>query len=1124
MAAESVQGKDYNGFVIEATPASLSSHKGLFSKDTARSSQRTGESLAIHDAPLFSRRPAGRRWPPGSTSNDAPKYRIQQGQGDHYRSIAQEFNPFINYSASASTIELHPTRDGYEQGSEEALFNFWTINSLPLGVHNRMDLLRNGVRSDLGYSGPSESLDEPDGRTDERTSGAIHQNHSAASTTKPTPTMGPLPWFTDSYQMDSPQRIMVENLIEKINDDTRPLTLQKLASDLQALGRATLLRWGLPLMFVDAPVNQEDTIGTGLDVLISTLPHSTNKQWAGTLADLLLEGDMLKYVDRSNVGCLYQHITVPNPPTWSTRAQSKKGGRLELMAEEKRLRKASTISFEQWRTSTRRFRLQLAMARVTGVMPDGQDYMMFMRHCQRAGRLQELEMTFHHYMDFHPNAPGHMSSERQRSHEDFAKEPEIETEQVFREYIKSLVRQGRMEHAQDVFNGMKRSGVVPSNTTFGVLIDGYGRNLNLKMLRYTLKELFASGREPTVEIYTSLMSNYIRAGELKRADQVYRHLQSRNNLRMDAQCRNVVDNLIRLRGGLIPPRTDLNVALDGDPDDDLFALKEKSKKKQNDIIHHNHRLKRYVDAMNMPQFVTVYKQLAKSGLRPNTVTYNILQDALSSCGQLEDGLLVLEHMKRSQEAQPDVVTFSTLINSAVREKDANTGWGLYGEMREHSIDPTIHTYVTLFDLISLDPSTKVGRAITRHHFIRGGHRVRFPVKTSMEDTIGLLFASELYSQLLNQGLEPNQHVFCSLLNLAVSHGFMELSQHVYREMLYRNVQPNTAILTTLIKGFAIRKDFESGWRVWEHMLENNIPRNVVTYHHLVRLCKRSLQALAEEEDEKPQEVPLRQEQPKQVKQTMQSRKQQPHDPKEHQRSSPPSPLGPAPQLLQEGDAKVKTEPTLHAEEEPSKATKLTKKEKRERQKGERALQQKSKELDDRAKLAEMALEMIREQMQHDQVHWSRLLQFRRREKNRKVWHPIVHETGPLVAVLDEGLSSAWSMEPKKVHGTDPKEEARDRPVGLLETAWTDPDAAVMIKTIFTGGGDRFVPKRSPSRSLTLKWDPEAKMPILLKDWLKKHENKDNKAAVSGRQAQIPKPPVAEIGGSSRCASAIASAE
>ncbi|KAK3817410.1 MAG: hypothetical protein J3Q66DRAFT_430826 [Benniella sp.] len=139
------------------------------------------------------------------------------------------------------------------------------------------------------------------------------------------------------------------------------------------------------------------------------------------------------------------------------------------------------------------------------------------------------------------------------------------------------------------------------------------------------------------------MSNYIRAGELKRADQVYRHLQSRINLRMDAQCKNVMDNLIRLRGGLMPQRTDLNVVLDDDPQDDLFARKK------------------------------IYKQLTKSGLRPNMVTYNILQDALYNCGQPEDGLLVLEHMKRPQETQPDVVTFSTLINSAVMEKDANTG-------------------------------------------------------------------------------------------------------------------------------------------------------------------------------------------------------------------------------------------------------------------------------------------------------------------------------------------------------------------------------------------------------------------------------------------------------------------
>jgi len=43
------------------------------------------------------------------------------------------------------------------------------------------------------------------------------------------------------------------------------------------------------------------------------------------------------------------------------------------------------------------------MARVTGIVQHGTDGMLFMR-------LEEHEVTFHCYLDFHPNAPGRLPS------------------------------------------------------------------------------------------------------------------------------------------------------------------------------------------------------------------------------------------------------------------------------------------------------------------------------------------------------------------------------------------------------------------------------------------------------------------------------------------------------------------------------------------------------------------------------------------------------------------------------------------------------------------------------------------------------------------------------------------
>lgn len=1060
----------------EAPTPSTKSNGVAASKGRPTSPQRSGVgSVTIHDAPLFSRHPAGRRWHPGSTSNDAPKYQILEGQ-EYCQLQGQEFNPFINYPTVAGAPGSLPTQ---HEDLNDTFFNFWTVNSLPLGVHNRIELLRTGTQTDLHPGSSSVSLDETvDGTT---TSIPRAPRHPHQEQMERSQGAGSLPWLSETYTLDRPQSAMVEELVKKINSETQALPQQELMNDLKALGRMTLLRWGLPLTFVDAPVNREDAIGTGLEVLISSLSRSGDNHWAGTMVDLLQEKEMIKYVERTNLGSLYHHVSFPNSGSRGINARSTRRSRLDFLDQERQVQSAKNIDLEHWSTMTRRFRLQLAMARETGTMPDSTEYVLFMKYCQRAGQIKELEMTFHHYMDFHFNAPGQQSLEHQQRQHRRHGEPEDNTEQVFREYIKSLVHQGRMEHAQEVLNGMKRSGLTPSVVTFGVMIDGYGRNMSLKMLRQTLKDLAASGQAPTIQIYTSLISNYIQAGELKRADHVYAHLLQRTDLKMDAQCENVVENLIRLGGGRALPRDDDEVAQsqqDEDLDDGLVMLTE-DKVKLNSVIHHNQRLKRYTDAMNMSQFVVVYKQLLNSGLHPNTFTYNILQDALSSCGQLQDGLLVLKHMKQSttDEIRPDVVTFSTLINSAVEQKDAELGWNLYQEMRELSIEPTLHTYVTLFDLISLDPSNKTGRAVTRKHYIMGDHRVRFPIKSSLEDVVGLSLASELYSQLLNQGLEPNQHVFCALLELTLSHGYMELSQAVYVEMLRRNVQPNTAIMTTLIKGFAIRRDFESGWRVWEYMLENNIPRNVVTYHHLVRLCERSLKT-SDTKAEQKHSGPSNQQQQRQQQQKH-HQQQQEHQ-QEQQETKPRLNQRQRRELRkQERQRKEQQllEQTLQEQsQQPSEegnpktsdlasAARVTGENLERRQEDQanvRALMMKVKDLKDVAKLSKVALKEIRHHMRFDQVHWQRVQQFRRNTIDHAIWDPIPHE-----------FRSAPST---------PMDH-----FDLASTATAEMDERT-IKIIFTGGGDSYVPKRSPRPAFLLRWDPETKMPILAKNWMKKYRN------------------------------------
>lgn len=802
--------------------------------------------------------------------------------------------------------------------------------------------------------------------------------------------------------------------MKQITTPGEALSRQDFEMELYRIGSSVLSQQGLSSEFLRVPANQQDVIATGLDSFLAAAYRKSdpNVRSVEQVLDLLISYDLLRVIDRANLFRLQTALAAPVPETirpWTPTVEQQES--LERALKEAVIHRGlKEYDREEWRIQTRRFRIALALARETGKSPTEDEYTRFMRVCRKSGQYQELELALHHFLD-HERLP---------------------SEKMFREYVKGLTRQNRMEHAQEVFNSMKRRGIAPSVVTYGVLLEGYGRQLDFPKMKSLLRSLESAGLAPTLVIYTSLMANYIRGGELNLARQVYDQLQQRNDLELDLQSQNVIANLMRLQRkqgerSLYNPWTPSpsSPALSGDVGGEDYAEAD-----LNSVIAINHELIKVAESMDTVRFARKFKRLRNLGLRPNTTTFNILLNVLNQTGELEDGLGVLEHMKSTKEAQPDVVTFSTLLHGAVNQRKVELGWSLYDEMMSRSLLPTLETYSSLIELVGLDPRNKFGRATVRRYFIPSEKsQIRYPVKPSVEEQVGLNFATQLYNQLCNQGLHPNEHIFSALLNLTIRGGYMGLAQPVYLEMTRQNIQPNTAIMTTLIKGFEIQKDFESGWRVWRNMVETGIPRNVITYHHLIRLCERSL----------------------------------------------PNPMMLAELLENNG---VMSE---------SSSGEKKKRNRRRKNKGD---DKASELLENTARIPLKIWTEVRNQMAVDHVHWDRVQQFRRKKVDKRVWRPIPKDVGPVrdaSKVIGEDardMSMAASFDEylnlfeKKEASTATRQDGHSR--GGDETTTT-------IQEIYTGGGDHFIPKRGAMEPFRLQWDKETLSPILKKDEAKKDQ-------------------------------------
>ncbi|KAG0372953.1 hypothetical protein BGX24_012370 [Mortierella sp. AD032] len=815
---------------------------------------------------------------------------------------------------------------------------------------------------------------------------------------------------------------------------------QVLEMSLRRIGKAKMLLEGVPAAFIESSANEEDVLAMGIHAVVSPLARVNRTPWLGLLFDTLGQRDWVRLLDRSVMIRLQRSIFSPTVKRWSE-PESAQRARSRVLTLALQKRDASRIEYAEWRTQTRRFRIQLAVARAMGHQQlDDQDYIGFMASCVKGNQFLELELAVQHYMESQ-----HTTS--------------LPNEAIYQMYLKGLAHQGRMDQAHDVVQSMKRKGISLSSQTFGIMLEGYGRQMDERRMKDILKSMNNAGHPLTIEMYTSMMSNYIRADMLDEAQKVFQELE-RSGLKRDSRSRNIVLQLAQLRGRKDAGHSALfRAAMETLSGSEVVAKSsstdvseeegaaEVGQRRKNSVIHYNHRLKECADAMDTLKFVKTFKEMADSGLEPNTTSYNILVNYLSHAGSPNDGFLVLEHMKGTLRGRPDAVTYSTLIQCAVKKGKVELGWVLYDEMMRRSVKPTLHTYGTLIELVGLDPRSRTGRGIVKRHFISGQEHIRFPVKASIEDRIGLNFAGDLYNQLCNQGLKPSQHIFGGLLDLTIRGGFMQLAQHVYLEMVNKNVGPNTVIMTTLIKGFAIQRDFDSGWKVWRNMVEMNIPRNAITYHHLIRLCERSL----------------------------------------------PNPIAMAEALDGSSAAELGDEESELFREPKRKSNKNKKKDKDHAAAvGSETDLVARESLENTARIPLPIWSEIVDQMKVDRVQWSRVQQFRTKRVDRGVWSPVVKKVGVVRAAIAEDLT--LSSSPVSVPSSDSLSsssealflnEALDNEEsgtgGEVErevqsgagAAMADLEGELdspMIREIYTGGGDLYVPQRAPSSTSWVGWD------------------------------------------------------
>lgn len=158
-------------------------------------------------------------------------------------------------------------------------------------------------------------------------------------------------------------------------------------------------------------------------------------------------------------------------------------------------------------------------------------------------------------------------------------------------------------------------------------------------------------------------------------------------------------------------------------------------------------------------------------IKPTVVTYNAL---VTACRHALDGdraLDVLKCMKSRSHCQPDVVSYSTIIDTLGRVGRLEDAMALVDEMKRNGIEPNQVTYTCV-----IAAQTRVG------------------------DLDGAL---RTLSEMESKGVQPNVYTYSSLVNGAARRGAFELAFELLETMRLGEIQPNVVTYVTLVE-YAVR--------------------------------------------------------------------------------------------------------------------------------------------------------------------------------------------------------------------------------------------------------------------------------------------------------------------------------
>ncbi|KAF9571281.1 hypothetical protein EC968_000777 [Mortierella alpina] len=259
--------------------------------------------------------------------------------------------------------------------------------------------------------------------------------------------------------------------------------------------------------------------------------------------------------------------------------------------------------------------------------------------------------------------------------------------------IRTYLEQKDLEKVGEMTELMNQYGVLPSRTTFNIMIDSTKSSGNLDGAMKLYERMVAEGVEPDVWTFNTLLD--LLVGKLTPAQ---------DNVKWKADSTAVTKEQI---AEYVPRIETL-----------LQDMKTRGIKP--DVVTYGKLIQQYVILRDVEQAEMLFHEMVKSGISPNAHVFNMLMNGFTLIDDMDKAVELFRRMPK-YGVQPDVVTFTTLIKGYANIKQLTIAQDFASAMQQQESSSRIRMdQQSLHTLMQLaQKSQNPGMALDFFEMMRG---------------------------------------------------------------------------------------------------------------------------------------------------------------------------------------------------------------------------------------------------------------------------------------------------------------------------------------------------------------------------------------------------------------------